>query len=195
MRNKHLGGLTAGGCIGLALMLLVLPLKWLFGAAVAATVHELFHFFAIRLCSGKDAKLRVGFFGAAMKMPEMGRGKEMFCALAGPLGGLLLLLLARWFPRVAVCGVLQSFYNLLPIYPLDGGRALRCGVSMAFSPRWAERVCNGIEGICFLGIAAVGLYGAFVLKLGFLPLLPALTVLMKTKVRKSTCKPKLLRVQ
>ena len=195
MRNKHLGGLTAGGCIGLALMLLVLPMKWLCGAAVAATVHELFHLCAIRFCSGKDAKLRVGFFGATMKIPEMGRGKEMFCALAGPFGGLLLLLLVRWFPRVAVCGALQSLYNLLPIYPLDGGRAMRCGVSMAVSPRWAARVCNGIEGICFLGILAVGVYSALVLKLGFLPLLPALMVLMKTKGIKFSCKPGRLGVQ
>ena len=195
MQSNAPARLSAGACVGGALLLLVLPLNWLCSALIAALFHEGCHLLAIRLCGGKTARLRFGAVGATIGLPTMSRGRELICALAGPIGGLLLLLVARWFPRIAVCGMLQSVYNLLPIYPLDGGRALRCGASLTLSPRLAQRACDVIEGICFLGIFAVGFYGTFILKLGIVPLLPALMVLLKTKATKSSCKPARLGVQ
>lgn len=195
MQSKLSIKLSAGACICSALLLLVLPLNWLCAALVAALFHEGCHLLAIRLCGGKAVKLRFGAGGATINLPAMSRGRELLCALAGPIGGLLLLLLARWFPRVSVCGVLQSVYNLLPIYPLDGGRALRCGASLTLSPKWSQRVCDWIEGVCYFAILAVGFYGTFIWKLGIFPLLPALMVLLKTKAAKSSCKPTLLGVQ
>ena len=97
-----------------ALALLVLPLKWLLGAAAAATVHELCHILAVKLCGSQIRKVEISASGAVIDVTPMSRGKELLCALAGPLGGLVLLLLAKWFPRVALCAAFQSVYNLLP---------------------------------------------------------------------------------
>ena len=195
MRSLRSNGVTAGAYIGMALLLLVLPLQWLCAAAVAAAFHELCHLVAIRLCAGRKTKLRLSAFGAAMQIPTLTRGRELVCALAGPLGGLLLLLLLRWFPRVAVCALLQSAYNLLPVYPLDGGRALRCGASLVLPPVWAERICRWMERICYFAITAVGVLACFVWKLGVIPLLPAFMLLLKTNAAKSSCKPGQLGVQ
>lgn len=60
----------------------------------------------------------------------MSPGRELLCVLAGPAVSFSLLALARFFPRIAICGLVQGIYNLLPIYPLDGGKALRCMVSL-----------------------------------------------------------------
>lgn len=61
-----------------------------------------------------------------METLPMSTGRELIAVLAGPAASLLLLSLVRVFPRVAICGLIQGIYNLLPIYPLDGGKALRC---------------------------------------------------------------------
>ena len=100
----------------------------------------------------------------------MTAGGELLCALAGPFGSLLLALLLRHVPELAICGLIQGVYNLLPLYPLDGGRALRCLFS--FAGEKGERGFRTVEKmlLCLLiGIliwfffrsAAVAVLGCF----------------------------------
>ena len=102
-------------------MLLILPLQWIFAAVAAACIHELCHLCAVKLCGGQVTLFTLDPGGAAMRIMPMSAGKELLCALAGPLGGLSLMLFSRWIPRIAVCAAFRSLYNLRPIYPLDGG--------------------------------------------------------------------------
>lgn len=190
LRNSVCFHVSASVCILLAMMVLVLPLKWVAAAITAAAVHELCHGAAVILCGGRITRFLLGSRGAAMEIRPMSRGKELICALAGPVGGLLLLLLAKWIPRTAVCAAFHSLYNLLPIYPLDGGRALRCGAEL-LSPARADVICRWIERICLWAIAALAVYACFFLKLGIFPLLPAAALWL----RKSPCKPAALGVQ
>lgn len=173
--------LSAGFCALLAMMLLLLPLQWILAAVFAALFHESCHYLAIRLLSGRGTVVRLYSYGAKMPLPEMSRGRELLCALAGPLGGLCLLLLARWMPRLALCAGMQSVYNLLPIYPLDGGRALQSGLALILPPPAAGAVCRVAEIICKGAIAALALYGCFCLHLGVMPLLLAAVLLMRAK--------------
>lgn len=172
---------SAGFCIGLALALLLLPLPWLLACGIAAVFHELCHYFAIRLCTGRQSSVHIQTFAARMPLPEMSRGKELFCALAGPLGGLSLLLLSKWMPRVAICAAIHSAYNLLPVYPLDGGRALQCGLSLFLPPPVTAKLCHIVEIVCKTGIAILAIYGCFWLRLGVFPLLMAAVLLLRIK--------------
>ncbi len=170
---------TAAGCIALALMLLVLPLRWILAWMAAAAFHEGCHALAVKLCGGHVGEVDIDCTGANMHVSGIARGRELICALAGPVGSLVLVFFAKWIPATAVCAVFQSAYNLLPLYPMDGGRALRCFLEMVM-PNHAEKVC------CAVGIATVGLlfagalYAAIGLKLGIMPLLLALILWMKT---------------
>ena len=170
----------------LALALLILPLKWLVAVLMAAAVHELGHYAALRACGVPISELRIGLGGARMSVGQMGRWQELICALAGPVAGLCLILLARWMPRTAVCACIQSAYNLLPVYPLDGGRAMRCIVAN-------QRVCRGIEWLCVGVIAVTGLYGSFVLRLGVLPLVASVLTIHRALAGKGLAKPGLFR--
>lgn len=173
--------LSVSFCLMLALMLLVLPLRWIVAAVAAAGFHELCHICAIYLCGGKIGKFRLYGSGAKLALPEMSRGREALCALAGPIGGLSLLLFSRWMPRLAICALLQSLYNLLPIYPLDGGRTLQCLLSMVLSPPKSARACQIVSSVIRSLVCVAGLYGCFWLKLGPFPLVLAVLLLIRTK--------------
>ena len=114
-----------GFCLLWTACLLLLPLKWAGGAFLAAFVHECAHYIAIRLSGGQVYSVRLGGKGAVMDTAPLTRGREVLCVLAGPLGSFSMLSLSEYYPEAAVCGLIQGAYNLIPIYPLDGGRLLR----------------------------------------------------------------------
>lgn len=167
--------------IMLAMALLLLPLRWLGAAILAATGHEICHWIAVKLCGGQIHRLSVGPWGAELKVTGLNIWQELICALAGPAGGMLLLGMGHILPRTALCAGLQSLYNLLPIYPLDGGRALRCLCNLLIPGRAGEQVCDAVQFLCLIGIGILGVYGTFFLKLGLLPLILSATLIAKGK--------------
>jgi len=142
---------SPGACILAAFLLLAVPLKWLVAAWTAAFFHEACHIAAIYACRGTICEIRIGTGGAVLETTPMTGGKELLCALSGPFGSLFLILLLRRLPELAICGGIQGLYNLLPFYPLDGGRALRCLFSFA-----------GAKGDKFFPITEKILWGVFV---------------------------------
>lgn len=188
-------GVSGISCILLALMVLILPLKWLLAALLAAAVHEGFHIAAVYLLGGRVRTVSVSAAGAVINAAPMSRGRELACLLAGPLGSLSLLLFARWLPRTAVCALIQSVYNLLPFLNLDGGRALRCLLSFFLPEERAERVCGRVQSGFSAGALLLGLYGALRLCLGWMPFVMALYISVKAGVIKIPCKTAAGRVQ
>lgn len=109
----------------LALMSLLFPLRFLAGVLLAALVHECGHILAIKLTGGQILSVRLHGGGASIETAPMKPGKEALCALAGPGLGALTILAWRIFPELALSGLVQTVFNLIPVYPLDGGRAVR----------------------------------------------------------------------
>ena len=115
----------SGFFLVLALMLLLFPLKLVAGILLAALIHEGGHLLAIRLCGGRALALRLHAGGARIETAPMEPGKAALCALAGPAAGALTIFAWRFFPEMALAGLVQTIFNLLPIYPLDGGQVVR----------------------------------------------------------------------
>lgn len=181
--------------IWLALLTLILPLRWIVAAIFAAAFHEGCHILAIRLCGGSIHDLKIGQRGASMGVAVLTTWQELVCALAGPVGSFLLLFAAKYFPRLAVCALFHGVYNLLPVYPMDGGRALRCILSILLGEKRAEFACLWIERLLLGLLLAAGFYGLLVLRIGFYPLLLAGFVMIKANMRKMPCKDRVLAVQ
>ena len=110
---------------------------WRFGAGlvVMLLIHELGHVFELRRQGIKaSAPIFIPFLGAVVGMKEMPKNawREAQVALAGPILGTLgaagawvlgSVLDSDVLIAVAFVGFLLNLFNLLPIVPLDGGRA------------------------------------------------------------------------
>ena len=67
------------------------PIQWLLAWIVSATVHELGHLLALKLCGVTIESIELRWFGSRIKSAYIEK-YEGLCALAGPCAGLLLLL-------------------------------------------------------------------------------------------------------
>ena len=180
-------------CFLLAVAMLIIPLPILFSWVVAATIHEIFHIAAICLFHINIHEIRLGLNGATICTGYVSPSKELLCAAAGPAGSFLLMLLSRWFPILSLCGLLQATYNLVPIYPMDGGRMLK-SILLCFLPiKSADRVSTAIGfGAVFI-LFFLSAIGAMCFDLGLLPFMIAFLIAMRTG--KIPCKSQPMRVQ
>ena len=183
-----------GAILAAALALLVLPLSLLLSFLMAAFFHELCHYLALRWTGTRVYRITIGPFGAAMETDAMDPGREVICALAGPLGSLLLAGCYRICPEIAICALVQGCFNLLPLYPSDGGRILSGTLEMLGVPG-RTTVCLWIRRITGSAICCLCLYGFRVWKLGYGVLLLGALTLLRTFPRKTPCKEAFFGVQ
>ena len=178
-----------------AVWLLIPPLRLLFSWAVAVAVHEFGHMLAVRCCGGQIHRIRVLPLGMELGIAPLPPQQEFLCALAGPAAGILLLPFLRWIPELALFGLLQTVCNLLPIYPLDGGRALRCITEWIAGQELAYIVSYITSVLTLLVLVILGLVGCCGLGLGFAALIPALVLGFKCLGGKIPCKRRSLGLQ
>lgn len=171
----------------IVIALLLLPMQWVVAWFGAVIFHEACHYAALRLCGNRVFEVKLSLSGALMVTESLSRGREFLCAVSGPVGGGLLLLLSKWFPRLAICGLFQSVYNLLPIFPLDGGRAMRCILK--------DTTCSFLEWSVLILIGIICVYAAIFLKLGMLPIIFAGILFFKSGKVKIPCKLPLMGLQ
>lgn len=147
-------------CLLWSLWILLFPIDFLFAAISAAIVHELFHIGAILLLGGRVLSLKVKSFGAEIETAGICGWSEAICAVAGPVGSFLLLTVQNSFPLLAFCGFFQGIFNLLPVYPLDGGRFF-ASVLMLLWPERGVLVAGIFEKTFLVFFISFCVYGIF----------------------------------
>jgi len=132
---------------------------------ICILIHELSHVFTAHLCGIHTERIDMTPFGGLAAMENAPTPRKAFLiALAGPLANLLLaqllLLLFKAYPAnfvkmliIANLGI--GLFNLLPAYPLDGGRMLHALLSPLMGYERSKRLC------CYLGMLLGGLILAF----------------------------------
>ena len=161
----------------------------------AAAVHELGHCLALRCLGASCGRLRLGVLGAVLEADRghLSYGAELFCIMAGPGANLLCALLltaagqGRWDVATGANLVLCVF-NLLPLRPLDGGKALHLAVSWLAGPSAGESAARWVGALtgALLGTAAVWVMGRTE---GSLWLLPTASAAYFLAVREMFGKP------
>ncbi len=138
-------------------------------ATVAALEHECAHAFVARRYGFTLDRVVLMPYGAAIAgdIAGIGRKRELSVLAAGPLCNLAtgFLFVALWWlwpetypytDTAAIVSFSLFFVNLLPAYPLDGGRALRILLE-PLGAKWAKGICAAVNLL-----AAAGVLGYFV---------------------------------
>ena len=123
----------------------------------AALLHELGHLLVLGLLGGRVRALRISVFGAELVTSAgcLSYPGELAATLAGPavnlLCGFVLAPLGAW--TAAGAHLALGIFNLLPVRPLDGGRALELAVSWRWDPEAGDRIARWTGAVAALALA------------------------------------------
>ena len=107
--------------------------KYFITVLVLTALHELCHVFAAGLWGLKTKSITItpiGMYSEIDGLNGLHISKRMFIAIAGPLFNLFLCLFCTGTARNI--NLVLALFNLLPIYPLDGGKLLCDAVGYFF---------------------------------------------------------------
>lgn len=124
-------------------------------------IHELGHVFAGIILGKKIEKLEFLAIGCRVKFLEEDNDKkeirEILIATAGPLTNLILVLIFMLIPLDIIykdlyiyANFLIGIFNLLPIYPLDGGRILKNVLKINENNLSVEEIINNVSNITMI---------------------------------------------
>ena len=139
-------------------------------AVLCALWHEIWHIIVLRYFGGNTCGLTVKQYGVSLKTTQISYKQEAIVALAGPAASLFAFLLFGvmsyrlaftettvflTFSNLAVFTV-----NILPIYPLDGGRALYCLLCMKLD---MEKTVKIVKIISFIFLLPLTFFSVIIL--------------------------------
>ncbi len=128
----------------------------------AVIIHEFSHIVAILLCGASIDTVDIRAFGIRVNVPElscMPYKKEIIIAAAGPFAGIItaslgfaaaIIMHTTKFDYFIGVNILVTAINLIPVYPLDGGRII-LGAMLMYLPVRAAYTVSYILAIASIG--------------------------------------------
>ena len=148
---------TGGFCLAAAALFYLDTENILPWALLACALHESGHYAVTRLAGGGVAYFRLTAVGGDLGLDParpLGYAGEMAAILAGPTVNLLCASLCARLGGGGETGLLFAglnlalgCFNLLPIWPLDGGRLLLLILTGLIPIHWAERTVRGCSAL------------------------------------------------
>ena len=147
---------------------------------LAVALHEAAHLIVLRFNHIPMYRLRLGMAGAQIETGPMSLRQELWCALAGPTVSILsgAVLLRPW-PLFALVSFGLAAVNLLPVYPLDGGRALRAVLYSHLDETKARKILRGALWVTLTTLMLLACWLTVSCQAGLWPIFVALVLLCR----------------
>ena len=174
----------------IVLAAIVSPITIVISVLAAAALHECGHLLALRMFRVPIEGLRLSAFGAvlyARGARRLSYGRELAVTLAGCGMNLVCGILTAafslhyvWVDGFVFAGahVLLCAFNLLPIPPLDGSRALNLAVSALLGPLMGDAVSALAGVLCSIALLGGAVYLYVQTRGGALVIFAALALLI-----------------
>lgn len=130
-------------------------------------VHELGHFLTAKFLKWKGGKIYIYPYGGITKLNEkinVPIKEELLVLVMGPLTQVLFFYLVIMILPDRYLDIFKSYhlfilgFNLLPIYPLDGGRLLGLLLQEAIAFRKSLRICIKVSYFIIIGLCGYFIY-------------------------------------
>ncbi len=141
-----------------------------------AFIHELGHMVAGLILNLKPKLLSISPFGISITFEACGyekliEMKKIFIAIAGPITNVMILLITVFLPTnkqikefILYSNILIAMFNLIPLYPLDGGRILKGLIKMKYKGIKSDEIINKISNMIIIILTALSSVGILYLK-------------------------------
>ncbi len=147
---------------------------------IFAIIHELSHMVIGILLGFEPAKIQIMPFGAYINFKidiksyntKILKGticslKKLFVSLAGPLANIVIAIIfymKSGYIVITYINILLATFNLLPIYPLDGGRILKQTLIILLGRRKALKYTNLLSNIFLFIILIISIIFCMITK-------------------------------
>ena len=133
-------------------------------------LHEAGHLTAIITLKERPKELSFGLFGMTIKRRHdlsQNYKNEIITALAGPVTNYILAVLFIAFRQTtgseimlksALINIILGTFNIMPVFSLDGGRALEACLKLSFDSDKSEKILKAVSFFTLVIMMSAGIY-------------------------------------
>lgn len=166
-----------------------------------AFIHELGHLLAGIILGLKVKKINIMPFGISINFEDYSSKyliKKIIIAIAGPLTNLIISVIGmynNWKEEIIYTNMLIGMFNMIPIYPLDGGRILKYIFQLCENAKEAEIITYKLSNILIILLTIISSIGILLMhNIGIILILSYLWYLVIKENKRYKLKMKIYKI-